>query len=91
MEARLIRAARAMLGLSQKELAKASFLSWTSLNAYERERTRLSPRSRDAIIGSLEQMGIVFLNDPRTGIGVRLRKKTSRIASWSNVTFRGSP
>ncbi len=67
-----------MLGLSQKELAKASFLSWTSLNAYERERTNLSPRSRNAIIASLEQMGIIFLNDPHAGVGVRLRKKSAQ-------------
>jgi DNA-binding XRE family transcriptional regulator len=78
MEARLVKAARAMIGMSQKELAKASFLSWTSLNAFERERTRLSPRSRHAIIASLEQMGIVFLNDPRAGFGIRLRKKPNQ-------------
>ncbi len=74
MEPRLVRTARAMLGLSQKELADACLLSWTSLNAFERERTQLSPRSRSAIVSSLEERGIVFLSGDRDGIGIRLRK-----------------
>ena len=64
-----------MLGLSQQELARLCLISWTSLNAYERERARLSGRTRRAIMESLQASGVIFLLEERKGVGVRLARR----------------
>lgn len=80
----LVRAARAMLGLSQQELAQISLISWTSINSYERERARLSTRTQRAIITALEERGVTFLANDREGLGVRLRKPNNAKPSNDN-------
>ncbi len=74
---RLVRAARAMLGLSQEELAKACLISWTSLNLYEREHVALSERTRKAIVRSLEERGIVFRQEGPSAFGIYLANDKS--------------
>jgi len=70
MYPRVVRAARAMLGMSQEELAQISMISWTTLNLFEREHKKLSGRTCRAIVRSLEDRGIVFVIDDTNKIGI---------------------
>ena len=71
-----IRAARALLRWEQKHLALASKVSLPSIKRLERQRGILAAQERtvDALIGALEQAGIVFVEENGEGPGVRLRK-----------------
>ncbi len=72
MPPRIVRAARAMLGMSQEELARACMISWTSLNLFEREHAPLSNKTRRAIVRSLEERGIVFRQEGPSSLGIYL-------------------
>ena len=72
MYPRVVRAARAMLGMSQEELARVCLISWTTLNSFERERAKLSNRTRRAIVRSLEERGIVFRLDDGDAVGIHV-------------------
>jgi DNA-binding XRE family transcriptional regulator len=72
-----IRAARALIGWKQAELAKAAGISEISVKNIEREAT--DPRSSTvaAIQAAFEKAGVVFLDSGDTrdgGPGVRLKK-----------------
>lgn len=70
---RQIRAARALLGWSQQELADKAIVS---LNALVRlENARVDPRAStvNAIETTLRKAGIEFLGTDQRGEGVRLR------------------
>ena len=68
-----IKAARSLLGWTQKDLAKASYLSQVGINRLERLIS--DPRSSTLlkIQTAFEQEGIVFIND-EVFEGVKLRK-----------------
>ncbi|KAB2716962.1 helix-turn-helix domain-containing protein [Brucella intermedia] len=71
-----IRGARAMLGMTQAELAKLSGLSTTGLNNIERGSADPKASTLSAIQLALEGRGVVFLanGDNRDGgPGVRLK------------------
>ncbi|MFE0233623.1 multiprotein-bridging factor 1 family protein [Brucella anthropi] len=71
-----IRGARAMLGMTQADLAKSAGLSTTGLNNIERGSADPKASTLAAIQAALEQQGIVFLaiGDNRDGgPGVRLK------------------
>ncbi|MGB3348304.1 MAG: helix-turn-helix transcriptional regulator [Brucella anthropi] len=71
-----IRGARAMLGMTQADLAKSAGLSTTGLNNIERGSADPKASTLASIQAALEQQGIVFLatGDSRDGgPGVRLK------------------
>ena len=74
-----IRAARALLGISSKELAELSGVGWATIRRFEIAdgvpEGRESTLSR--LMESLEAKGIEFLGDPVTSPGVRLRARGS--------------
>lgn len=69
------RAARALLGISQPELAKLAGVSTTTLKRLEGSAAiKVADKSNIAIRRSLEDAGIVFIDENGGGAGVRLRK-----------------
>ncbi|PRD58775.1 helix-turn-helix domain-containing protein [Phyllobacterium myrsinacearum] len=71
-----IRGARAMLGLTQAELATLAGLSTTGLNNIERGLADPKASTLRAIQAALEAKSVVFLADGQTvdgGPGVRLK------------------
>lgn len=76
IEADQIRAARAMVGLTQAELARAAGLSVTGLNNIERGAADPKASTLRAIRGALEEAGVVFFSageTPAGGRGLRLK------------------
>jgi DNA-binding transcriptional regulator YiaG len=73
-----LRCARALLGLSAKELAELSGVGWATLQRFETQDGIPDSRSGtlDKVRAALEAQGIEFLGDPETSPGVRLRRKT---------------
>ncbi|RVQ04149.1 helix-turn-helix transcriptional regulator [Sinorhizobium meliloti] len=72
-----IRGARAMLGMTQAELAKAAGISTTGLNNIERGSADPKASTLRSIRAALESSGVVFQADGEMasgGPGVRLRK-----------------
>ncbi|ASP92744.1 helix-turn-helix transcriptional regulator [Sinorhizobium meliloti] len=72
-----IRGARAMLGMTQAELAKAAGISTTGLNNIERGSADPKASTLRSIKAALESSGVVFQADGEMasgGPGVRLRK-----------------
>lgn len=69
-----IRAARALLGITQGELAKLANISLGTLNNIERG-TQTDPKisTMNAIQGALESAGVEFLDLRSGGIGVRFK------------------
>ncbi len=70
-----IRGARAMLGLTQAELAKLAGLSTTGLNNIEKGSADPKASTLRAIQAALEQAGIQFIAENGGGPGVRLKPK----------------
>ncbi|TGT35702.1 helix-turn-helix domain-containing protein [Mesorhizobium sp. M8A.F.Ca.ET.165.01.1.1] len=69
-----IRGARAMLGLTQADLAKRAGLSTTGLNNVESGGTDPKASTLRAIQAALEAAGVEFIPENGGGAGVRLRK-----------------
>jgi len=69
-----IRGARAMLGLTQAELAKRADISTTGLNNIESGTGDPKASTLTAIKGALESAGVIFVEENGEGPGVRLRK-----------------
>ncbi|MBY3344892.1 helix-turn-helix domain-containing protein [Rhizobium laguerreae] len=72
-----IRGARAMLGLTQAELAKSAGISTTGLNNIERGIADPKASTLRAIQAALEKAGIIFQSDGEMvagGAGVRLAR-----------------
>ncbi|CAA2157060.1 hypothetical protein MBRA_02478 [Methylobacterium brachiatum] len=63
-----IRGARAMLGLTQAEVAKRAGISTTGLNNIEREASDPKASTLDAIQRVFEAEGIVFTNGGEPGV-----------------------
>lgn len=69
------RAARALLGWSQPDLAEASGLTRESIAHFERGARTPYPNNLAALRTALEVAGVEFLDEtPTKGPGVRLRK-----------------
>jgi hypothetical protein len=70
---RHIRAARALLGLSQHELAKKSKVALRTLSRMEDFDGPISARTETLtrIVVTLEKAGVEFLNDDRPGVRMR--------------------
>jgi predicted transcriptional regulator len=66
------RAARALIALSQADLARAAVVPATLVADFETGVVTLRPADLDAIRGALERTGIELTNGERPG--VRLRK-----------------
>jgi transcriptional regulator with XRE-family HTH domain len=69
-----IRGARAMLGLTQADLAKQAGLSTTGLNNIESGSTDPKASTLKAIQSALESAGVEFIPENGGGAGVRLKK-----------------
>jgi transcriptional regulator with XRE-family HTH domain len=71
-----LRAARALLGWSQTELAKQAGMSLPTVKRVETERgPRVSEEARSALQRALVLGGIEFIDENGGGPGVRLRKR----------------
>jgi transcriptional regulator with XRE-family HTH domain len=74
-----LRAARALLDMSQEELAKAAGVGVMTVKRMEAARPEItgSARTVHKIQTALEEAGIVFIAaDAQGGLGVRLRSPT---------------
>ena len=74
---RQIKAARALLGWSQEELAQYSSVSMPTIARLESTDGPIGGRADTAqkIRASLEKAGIEFIEENGGGLGVRLRKR----------------
>ena len=70
-----IRGARAMLGLTQAELAERAGISKTGLNNIESGSSDPKSSTLTAIQRVLEEAGAQFISEDGGGAGVRLRKR----------------
>jgi DNA-binding transcriptional regulator YiaG len=75
------RAARALVNLTQRQLAEAAGLSVSTLADFERSLRPVSAHLTTAIRRALETAGVEFTNGDEPG--VRLRKSTDRLDKWS--------
>jgi predicted transcriptional regulator len=66
-----IRAARAMTGMTQAQLARAAGLSTTGLFNIESGNTDAKASTLRAIQKALEDAGVEFTNDERPGVRLR--------------------
>jgi transcriptional regulator with XRE-family HTH domain len=67
------RAARAMLGVTQTQLANAARVGLSTVVDFEKARRPVSNEVVDAIRAILEANGITFLDETRDGVGLRCR------------------
>ena len=74
MEYAQCRAARALLGISQDDLALRAKVAKRTIASFEGGNHQLAPRTLDAIRAALEAAGVVFLPENGNGPGVALRK-----------------
>jgi predicted transcriptional regulator len=77
---RQIKAARALLGWSQSDLAKRSGVSEPTVARLEAIDGELGGREKTAqkIRTTIESAGLEFIDENGGGLGVRLRKRTSK-------------
>jgi len=77
---RQIKAARALLGWAQDDLASRSGLSVPTIKRLEAAEGEIGGReeTRKAIVGALQEGGIEFIPENGGGIGVRLAKRQRR-------------
>lgn len=68
------RAARALLGMTQPELARMSRLGLSTVVDFERSRRQVSKDAEVALKNALETAGVLFIAANERGPGVRLRK-----------------
>ena len=69
------RAARAMISMTQPDLAKAARLGLSTVVDFERERRQVSDQAIAAIRAALEAAGVEFIEENGGGAGVRLSSK----------------
>lgn len=77
---RQVKAARALLGWSQEELALAAHVSLPTIKRLEAEDGLLGGRiaTADKIEKAFSAAGVVFIEENGGGPGVRLSKRTPR-------------
>jgi transcriptional regulator with XRE-family HTH domain len=69
------RGARALLDMTQPQLASASELGLSTVVDFERSRRPVSREAIQAMRSALERAGIEFIDENGGGPGVRLRKR----------------
>ena len=69
------RGGRALLDMTQPELASAAELGLSTIVDFERARRPVSKNAVQAIRSALENAGIEFIDENGGGPGVRLRKR----------------
>ncbi len=69
------KAARALLELTQGELATAANLGLSTIVDFERKRCQVSAAAIKAIRDALTAYGVEFIDENGGGPGVRLRKR----------------
>jgi predicted transcriptional regulator len=76
MTPRLCRAARALLGFDQNELARVSGVSKSTIGAFEvkGEEARLSTMNNRALVEAFERSGLEFIPENGGGVGLRLKR-----------------
>ena len=72
------RAGRALLEITQTQLAASAALGLSTVVDYEKERRQVSPESVEAIRRALVRAGVEFIDENGGGVGVRLRKRRLR-------------
>jgi transcriptional regulator with XRE-family HTH domain len=70
------RAARALLGMTQPELAKESGLGLSTIVDFERMRRHVSAEVIEAIQIALKRNGVELIDENGGGRGVRLRHRS---------------
>ena len=68
------RGARALLNMTQPELAKRAGLGLSTVVDFEKSRRRVSDEAISAMRRALVSAGITFIDENGGGRGVRLRK-----------------
>lgn len=74
----LCRAARALLGWHQADLAKAAQVGLTTLRNFEAGKSSLMANNLKAIEMVLEAAGIEFIPGDGAGVGLRLRQDSKQ-------------
>jgi len=69
------RGARALVDMTQPQLAEAAGLGLSTIVDFERERRRISEEALNTIRSALERAGVEFIDENGGGPGVRLRKR----------------
>jgi predicted transcriptional regulator len=77
---RQIKAARALLGWSQEDLAQHSGVSGPTVKRLEAAEGDIGGRAKtgDALVAALEEAGVQFIAENGGGAGVRLTKRQRR-------------
>lgn len=68
------RAARALIGISQDDLAARSGVAKRTIASFESDTRAPYGRTVDAIRAALEQAGVQFIAENGGGAGVRMKK-----------------
>lgn len=68
------RAARAMISMTQPQLAEAASVSLSTVVDFEKERRIVSEATIESLQSALEQAKVVFIPENGDGAGVRLKK-----------------
>ena len=69
------RAGRALLEITQTQLAASAGLGLSTVVDFEKERREVSPESVEAIRRALVRAGVEFIDENGGGPGLRLRKR----------------
>ena len=72
------RAARALLDITQSQLARAAKLGLSTIVDFEKERRLVSEEAVNAMQVALQRSGIEFTDESAAGEGLLLRKRQKR-------------
>jgi transcriptional regulator with XRE-family HTH domain len=72
------RAGRALLGITQPELAKRAGLGLSTIVDFERARRRISDEAALIIREALEKADVLIIDENGGGAGVRMRRPSDR-------------
>jgi transcriptional regulator with XRE-family HTH domain len=72
------RAGRALLEMTQTELARLAELGLSTVVDFERQRRQVSSEAIEAVRDALQRAGVEFIDENGGGPGVRLRKRQKK-------------